>query len=248
MANSITFDSVDLDDYDLIITRYDLHVAQIAEYTQIRDKSYSWGNWIPPKDIVLGISVTGTTRALLDAKLDSIKLALNKRTDETLALDIQTDRYWMARFRGFPGGYLNNTTWIGQILFTCADPWAYDVTETDNNYLINADPDTNVETTGGTARIEPVYTLTAGENLVAVTVKLENTTTEEELVWEGSLANTEELVIDVVRWIVEKEGVADMADVSGQFPHLLGGQANSIVVTGFSTTGTLDIVYRNRYM
>ena len=128
------------------------------------------------------------------------------------------------------------------------DPMAYDNNEEDNNYDINADPKTITETTGGTGRIEPVYTLTAGEALTDVTITLENLNTEEALIWEGSLADTEVLVIDTVRWIVEKEGVASMVNMSGQFPRLVANQANSIKVTGFSTTGSLNIKYRDRYL
>jgi len=108
--------------------------------------------------------------------------------------------------------------------------------------------DTVVETTGSTASIEPVYTLTAGENLVAVTIKLANVTTDEELQWTGSLANGEVLEIDVPNWIVNKEGAASMATVTGQFPRLAPGAANTLTVTGFSTTGTLNITYRNRFL
>ena len=249
MSHSITFDSVDLSGYGLVITNYDFPISQVAESTQLREKSHAWGNWFPPKDIILRVSVTGTNRTNLDSRLDSIRFALNKRTDKVLFLSIQTDRYWMARFRQFMGVYQSAIAWVGHLGFTCYDPYAYSVDpEISNNHDIDADPKTAQETTGGTARIEPVYTLTAGEALTDVTIKIENTDTEEELIWEGSLADTEVLVIDVVRWIVEKEGVASMAGYSGQFPHLLGGQVNNIKVTGFSTTGTLDITYRNRFM
>ena len=252
MANSITFNSVNLGDYDLIITGYDFPVSQIAEYTQLRDISYSWGNWLPPKEIALGASVTGTTRANLNTKLDSIRLALNERTDEILLLAIQTDRYWMARFRGFTGAFVTATTWIGQILFTCYDPFAYSIDpEEDTGALaIDTAPSTTVEvTTEGTARIEPIYTLTAtGGVVTAATVKLENTDTLEEIIWVGTVANTQSLVIDTVRWIIENDGVASMATVTGQFPRLLANQVNDIKVTGFGTTGHLTVTYRNRFL
>lgn len=78
-------------------------------------------------------------------------------------------------------------------------------------------------------------------------IKLENTDTEEEIQWEGSLANTEELEIDSATYMVKKEGVESMT-ISGQFPRLLPGFTNHIKVTGFDITGNLNIKYRDRYL
>ena len=84
--------------------------------------------------------------------------------------------------------------------------------------------------------------------LADVTIKVECVEAGEELQWTGSLANTEVLVIDVPGWRVRKEGTASMATVTGQFPRLLPASDNQIKVTGFSTTGTLNITYRARYL
>jgi phage-related protein len=99
---------------------------------------------------------------------------------------------------------------------------------------------------GGTAITLPVWTLTAGETLSDVTIKLENVTTGEELQWTGSLVDEDELEIDCKYWTVKKNGTADM-NITGEFPRLAVG-ANSIKVTGLSTTGTLNITYRDAYL
>ena len=66
--------------------------------------------------------------------------------------------------------------------------------------------------------------------------------------WGPLTLNTDDkLEIDTVLWIVKKNNVASMATVVGQFPKLLANMSNSIKVTGVSS-GTLDIVYRNRYL
>ena len=103
-----------------------------------------------------------------------------------------------------------------------------------------------IEAVGGTGLVNPVYTLVAGETLSAITLKVENVTTDEELQWTGSLVDTDEIEIDVENWIVKKNSVADMATVTGQFPRLTPGN-NSIKVTAFSTTGTMNIKYRDTY-
>ena len=113
-------------------------------------------------------------------------------------------------------------------------------------YNIDADPKTVQPTVLGTSRVEPVYTLTAGELLTDITLKVENTGTAMELVWEGTILDGKDLEIDVANWHVTNNAMASMATVSGEFPYLNLG-VNSIKVTGFSTTGSVDIVYRKRY-
>jgi phage-related protein len=95
--------------------------------------------------------------------------------------------------------------------------------------------------------ISPVYVLTAGEVLGAITVKLENVSTDEELQWTGTLTTADELTIDVPNWIVYKNGTASMSGVTGQFPRLQPG-ANSIKVTAMAVTGLMDITYRNTFL
>ena len=111
------------------------------------------------------------------------------------------------------------------------------------------EPETGV--VGGTGYASPVYTLTAKNTLTGATIKVENLTTEEELVWgPGDLAIDGTLVIDVEKWLVSKGVVADMATVSGKFPRLKPAVLNQIKVTGLYTTteGNLNIKYRDAYL
>jgi len=247
VANSLTFNSTDLQDYGLITTSYDLPVAQDAQSIRLQNKAYAWRSSLQPKAIAVGVVVTAASQALLITALDNIKTKLNTREDAELILDILSTRYWNARFDSFNGGFVSPTAWRGNLSFTTLDPLAYSTSETDSDHNIDADPDTVIETAGGTANTEPVYTLTAGEALNGVTIELNNLTTEVALTWEGDLADTDELEIDVANWLVTKNDTPSMAAVSGQFPYLQPG-ANSIKVTNFSTTGTLKILYRARYL
>ena len=249
MANSLSFNSVDLSAYGLKVLNSNVpDFFQLNESQQIQYISYSFTPKKPPKIIVVDVAITGADRATLDGYLDSIKLTMVKNVVKKLTIDAITDRYWNAKLESLAGTYNGPTYWGGKIIFKADDPMAYDNSEVSSDHNIDADPKTIIEIPVGTGYINPVYTLAAGEDLTDVTIKVENLSTDEELQWTGSLANTEELEIDVATWVVKKEGVANMATVSGQFPRLAPNLANSIKVTAFSTTGTLNITYRNSYI
>jgi len=249
VANSIEFNSTDLSDYGLIVNGSNIpDFNQVYDSVLIKDLSYAFTPKRPPKIISLNVSVIATTRAILDGYLDNIKLATVFEVAKVLKLDAITDRYWNAKNTAFEGRYMAPGWFEGIMIFQADDPMAYDNSAVSNTYNIDADPDTNVETPGGNGYIFPVYTLTAGELLTTVTIKVENTTTDEELQFIGTVASGKALVINTATWVVTNDGTEDMADVTGKFPRLKPGVANSIKVTAFSTTGTLNVAYRNRYL
>jgi predicted phage tail component-like protein len=245
---SFTFYSIDLADYDLSITNSDAYVFnQALAYTQLKDYGVMGDYKRSARTIKLDIIVQGTNAADVISNLDNIKKTLVTDEDAELILDAITTRYWNARLKSLEGEFKANTAWVGEVEFLCVDPVAYSTTETDSNYNIDADPDTNIETSTGTGFAYPVFTLTAGEALADATIILENETTLESLTWEGSLEDEDVLEIDSEHFVVTVNGTESMSDVSGKFPRLQSGD-NSITVTGFSTTGTLDITYRDRYV
>lgn len=249
MSNSIEFNSVDLSTYNLVVNSAKTNrQAQDLNFVRLHDRAYAFPSGKQPKIISLEVSVTGTSRSNLDSNLDDIKLALVTEVSKVLKRDALSGRYWNALLQLLEGNYYSATLWRGLIIFHCADPLAYANTQTSSDHDIDADPDTVIETPGGTSYIEPVYTLTAGEDLTDITLKVENIDTGEELIWEGSLDDTKELEINLPLWIVKKEGVADMDDVSGQFPRLKPAQDNHIKVTDFGSLGALNITYRDTYL
>lgn len=249
MANSISFDDINLSAYDLVVTTSEANIfEQIVSFVQLKDRGYSSGIKRRPKPVSIGISVTGTTRANLDSNLDNIKRILSTETDSKLILDILSTRYYMARLESFNGQYRAATLFTGSIEFICVDPIGYSTTPTESNHpLTGSDPKTVIETTTGTGYVNPVYVLTAGAVLGAITVKLENVTTDEELQWTGTLTTADYLTIDVANWLVSKNGTASMSGVTGQFPRLKPG-ANSIKVSNMAVTGVMDITYENTYL
>ena len=248
MNYSFTFNSVDMNTYGLVVVASDIHGLERENESQlIQDLSWPFRPKSPPKMITLQVAVMATSRAVLKGYLDGIKGFIATDVPYNLVLDGLNDRYWLAKVNSFNGGYRGVSTWIGTIGFQADDPCAYDVSETDSPHLIDADHQTVIETPGGTAMISPVYTLTAGEELAAVTIKVQNINTDEELQWTGTLTIGQVLEINTDAWTIKKEGVADISTFTGQFPRLQPG-ANQIKVTAFSTTGTLDIKYRNRFL
>lgn len=249
MSNSLSFNDVDLSAYGLtVMSRTASDFAQRADYIQLLDGAYPFGAERLAKPISLRVTVVGTSHADLETKLDSIKLVLNERTTKHLILDTLSDRYFNAQFVSFAGNYQSPVAFLGDLDFVCPDPLAYGSEVSHNHALDVEDPKTITETTEGTGYIKPVYTLTAGEALNDVTIKVECIETGEELQWIGSLTIGQTLEINVATWLVRKADVASMATVTGQFPRLLPDTANRITVTGFGLVGALNITYKNTYV
>jgi len=244
MPNSLTFNGHDLSDYGLTVLSRETPISLSADSVQLQRTSFAGDSKVPPKQISLSVAVTAESVATLKSNLDIIQKYLNETTDKNLILDSLSDRYWLARFRSLTGTF-KGSLFRGSLDFVCHDPLAYSNTETSTDLTIDADPKTVSVTPGGSALIEPVFTLTADGNLVAVTIKVENHTLEQEIEWTGTVLDTQELAIDSANWIVYLQSVVSMATASGPFPLLTPG-TNSIIVTGFN--GNLNVKYRNRYV
>jgi predicted phage tail component-like protein len=247
------YNGTDLSDYDLkarLVSPASFMPSINNSYIEVADKAYDFQAFLKPRIIELECYVTGTSESDLIDNLDNISLLLSPLEGvNPLVLDFPDDRYYNAKVNSpIDWNIVHHKLAQATITFICPDPRGYDNDNTSSDHNINSDPDTVEEAVGGTAYVDPVYTLTAGEALNAVTIKVENTDTEEELQWTGSLANGEVLVINTALFYVTKEGSASMSTVTGQFPRLKPGQTNHIKVTAFSTTGTLNITYRETYL
>lgn len=249
MANSLSFNGVDLSAYGLVVTNKNLPIKKISDYAQLMDRSYSFDSKPPPKPISLNVSVRATSKAILEGYLDSIGLVLNEISDQQLILDSLSDRYFNARVENFEGAFEGPMLWRGIADFICYDPFGYDIVETSSDHTIDADPKTITETPGGTAVINPVWTWTPQDTYAGITIH--NTTTDEEITWTGAINAAQVLEIDTVLWIVKLDGVESMT-ISGRFPRLLPNIANSIEISDAwgagDPAGNLNIKYRDRYV
>ena len=244
----MNFNAVDLSTYGVKVVSIDPGMGLGMSPVQLPRRAYANDSVSIPKVLTVGVQVTGATLAELLSRLDSIKGVLNERTDKHLILDAQTGRYWMCRFNGLQGGLLGPLMFAGTLTFTATDPMAYSVEQTITPHTINADTKVIVETVAGSGPCYPVFTLVPGAILSGVSITLRVVKLDMELTWSGSLAATDELVIDSYRWYVSVNGTNDMKSITpGAFPYLVPG-ANSIQVSGLGTAGTLSIRYRNRYL
>jgi predicted phage tail component-like protein len=245
MANSLSFNGIDLSVYGLIVKTRGTPVEFTADSVLVHNISYAGDSKVPPKNISLEVAVLGSTVTELKSFMDSIMLILNQPTDEQLILDTQTDRYWLARFKTLTGGY-RGLKFEGALDFTCHDPFAYAVApSSDATAIANVVADNAVVDTGGNALIRPVYTILSDAIRVGTNVILHSDNTDEEIEWIGNLAVGTVLVFNTALWVVTKNGVEDMATVDGQFPTLVQGGINLILTAGF--TGTLTVTWRDRF-
>ncbi len=244
MANSISFNGIDLSAYGLRIRKRSEDFNQPIESEPLTDKSYVFSPLRPGKEISFDVVVAAADLATLNSYMDSIRNVLNLRTAAALKIDAITDRYWMAHFTSFPKGLNTAKTWEGTLMFFCGEPAAYDNTETTgDSHTIDSDPDTFNEVVGGTAEAWPVWTLTADDAATVVTIT--NSTSGEELEITITLAATDVLEVDTQTMIVKLNGTENMGGVLGRFPGLLPG-TNAFSIAGFS--GTAQAVYRKRYV
>lgn len=247
------YDGTDLGDYGLTVL-LSSPVPWVPPLKQgklnVPHRAYAARTFLQPREIRLDCVVQAADRDTLESYLDSLtRLLLPTDDEKKIHLDFPDGRYWYGKLcDSVEWEAVSQTSAIGDLRFLCSDPRGYDDTQTSSDHSITTDPDTVVETPGGSCYIEPVWTLTAGEALTDVTILLENVTTDEEVQWTGTLSNGQVLVVNAVTMVVTKQGSASMSTVSGKFPRLAPGVMNSINVTGFGTTGTLNIAYRDTYL
>jgi predicted phage tail component-like protein len=241
---SISFAGIDLDDYGLVLTRPDPSFQLLSESFQMLTKAYSPEAKRTPKLLTLGVSVVGTSRATLEAYMDSIKAILNRPTSSRLVLSTMSDRYWVARFESITGSY-SGSVFDGTISFVAHDPMAYAVTGVDVTHDVDADPKEISLTVAGSGDAEPEYILTAGEAWDS-SLTLENAALGMSFTWSGEMTSGQRLNINAKTWYASLEGASAMSGAGGQFPVLRPG-SNLLVVTGFGSLGTLRIKYKARY-
>lgn len=244
MTRSINFNGTPMGTYKLIITTPGFNVLrQLVSRVQLQDRGYAFRPMREPRRIIVECAVTGTNLANLDVNLDAIKKFLTLTEPAKLIFDSLPLRYYNAILESLDGEYRLATLFQGTLVFICPDPLGYKTAPTESPHHGITGTETKTVITTGTGYISPVYVLTAGVGSSSP-IKLENTITEEELLWTGTLVNEDVLTIDVANWTVKK-GVDAAMTITGQFPRLKPG-TNSIKITNF--VGDLDITYRNTYL
>lgn len=254
MSYSLKFNNIELNLYGLTVALSASALAALlsADTVQLADRVYAPSSLAPAKTLLLPVVVQADTSAQLFSYLDSIKRICGQKEAGQLILNIQTDRYYTARFESFVGRRASPLVFEGELRFVADDPLAYAVsTVTSGPHTIPDAEETFEVVVGGTAYVKPIYTLTSGDALTGITLLVENTDTDEEFSWgPGNVGDTKDFVIDVGTMYATNDGASAMADVTGQFPRLIPGATNHIKVSDFFDTiaGTITIVYRPAYL
>jgi len=252
MSGSMSFGGTDLSAYGLYVLDTSLHgivPPPRLRQAKLTGKSgaYDFDAEYEPRVFAVDVVVIGSSLSDLQDKLDDLAAILDVELGlQELIFDVQDDRYFNAKLASAPAFAYKGFTAETQLRFVCPTPFAYSTTETDSDHTVDEDPETIYETPGGNYYAEPVWTLTADEEIGATTVVITNGTTSEAFEWTGSIGDGEVLVIDSAQWHVTLEGVASMGDISGAFPRLKGGVKNTLTIEGFD--GNVNITYRARYL
>lgn len=209
-----------------------------------KDGLYSFKPDYGQREFTLDCLLKATSRADALSKIDSIAAVLYTGGAKPLMFDDQDDRYWLATLSGDPRATLDMMSGEFEIKFRCADPFAYSVTETENVYTIDADPQTFAEEVSGSYPVRPEIIL-APDGAWNGIVSVANFQTGQEFVWEGEFENAF-LLVDCEHFVVKVNSTASMSGMSGAFPYLAPNQINYLLVTGM--LGTMKVTYRARFL
>ena len=188
-------------------------------------------------------AIVATTAELCRTRLDTISEVLHSGVQKLQFLD---DRFLIAQKARFGYGYAPGSAGrkINFALeFVCADPFLYrDATSSSSN-PISASPTSFSVTNGGTAFVYPKVTFTAGGSSIT-SISLLNNTTGKTFAYSGTVLATKALVVDTSDFTVLNDGVSDLTNFTGVFPHFNSG-SNSYTFTGSNCTILFE--WRNRW-
>jgi predicted phage tail component-like protein len=136
MANSFSYNGVDMSTYGLRLRTHEEPFEQETDSIQLLDRAYALNSLRPAVTITLDVAISAVDFSTLLSYLDSIKTALNQREEKVLKIDSITDRYWMVKFISMVKSKNTARIWEGTITFIANDPAAYANTETDSDYYI----------------------------------------------------------------------------------------------------------------
>lgn len=199
---------------------------------------------VRPRTLVLDLGLYATSLATLRGYEDALNAYQRKDVTVRIADGTNTreidGRLLLVKMS--PRGVPLSLHTTARCTFLCADPYwraTSDTTET-----INGTPNTLALSSGVVAKW--VLTITATTNSITdITITLGPNT----LVYTGTIAASQALVIDANDFTVENNGVDALASYTGGFPVLDPRDAPAVSAVKASGSGTLggSLVYRIRY-
>jgi phage-related protein len=262
MADSFSYAGTDCATLGLFVTGFDgMFTMADPKLTKIdlggANGSVTNANFLKSKFGNMGCVVKGSSQAQILSRMESLNALFDSRNGkQALILDQITDRVFQARLNS----PIRPQSWgQGHCRFTASwimeDGCSFATSATTENLTIDETPETDVIAALGNEYATPVYTITQADTGGAVTVILNNSTTNESITWAGTLAITDKLRIDSARHVVEYSDDAGSTfsnamsgkSAGGVFPRLQGGVNNTLIVTGL-TDAAMATVYTARYI
>lgn len=206
------------------------------------------------REIEVEGQLTASTRDLLVAEIDNMKLNLNGVSGTVLIDYGSGTRMYYATVSqlDITEDFFNITAVPYKVKFYCADPFGYAVTSgnisraAQTSLLLDT-----VITMSGNIDTDPVVTITLSSVTNMSVLTLSNETTGEAIVINkpgGNFANSDVVIIDSIRKVayINNSGV----DYTGQFPRLGVGstQRLRLSITATAATYTIATVYPPRFL
>jgi hypothetical protein len=207
-----------------------------------------WDN----KDITMRGFISGDSRSDLKDVRDALLRGLAPR-QQRLVIDTlaSSGRFYYAtvdalRIDEAADENITHLNWTAS--FVCADPFAYDISETSLPTFEAPNGGTIALTNDGDVQAFPTLTVTT-QSAYPVTFVISNETTGERIAPKTTILMGDRFTIDSERRSLQKNGIE--IDYAGSFPTLaLGGNTLSFIVAAASGAPTLavDIRWRNKFL
>ena len=243
MANlGFQFGSYVFSGTNALISNFNIKAGQRIRQQVIprKDGAHIEEAFINPLIVNLKGTLSASSAEGLRTKKDDFLNAIAAGTQQLFIFD---DRYIMAQKRSMTIDLIDgmkflkfNTSFIAQVPF-----WVAVAISTDAQGITTATLDYDIGF-DGSAYFKPLITIDAAEALSDISI--ENVTTGETISYSGVIGSTGQLIIDLDKFTVEKDGADDIANISGDFFSLVNG-TNNLIYTGGNCTLTLQ--WNNRW-
>lgn len=262
MNGEVSYNANDLQNYDPItrvgiITNKIKHTDQPDSAGDLVPLASSSDSTVPTneyisKSIMISGTISGSTQADLDDRIDTFKSYFNKRNK---SLDIQYSsgirRYTVMKVNGVSVDRQNIVLWASFTVEFLCKPFGTSISSTVISDLLNqtAASHTITPTIGGSAPYQlPIITITIDAKTgTGDFLQVSNDTNGQQIILTGlALAVNDIVIIDALKHKVTRNGIE--VDYSGTFIELEPG-AQSFTITDGWTTRTKDIriEYFKRY-
>lgn len=258
MANSITFNSTDLSTYGLTVLGGDWTdwpaMDERAQPLAQHDGLVGAPRLYRQRTIRLACVIVASGMTQLKAYIDSIKAVLWEREACAATLDLQPDRYWMARASLDGCDIVGPTTAEATLVLYCLYPFAYASSESEHEETsidVGVEGESYTVTAGGTVPAYPMIVFEASGT--STTLIIEHDDLDTRLQYTGGLESGDKLRIkcEPSEWLVEKMPSGEdaysevMTDINGQWPYL---EVGDNVFTVYDFEGDITWTWRDRYL